>query len=427
MAVRLAARRGGFRLDMATDTDTSLRSLYICYLSLEDPLVLTQVVAYLEGLAERGHTIHLLTFEPRLAAGRRRALRTDLRRRGIVWHALRYHKRPSLPATLYDALAGAVVVTWLVLRHRLDAVHARSHVPAASALIARRLTGRQLIFDIRGLMAEEYADAGRWRREGVAYRITDAMQAAAIRAADGIVVLTERVRDHLFGGQLPPRTYVIPCCASVDALAEDRAEAEAVRGALGIGDRPVMVYVGKLAPRYMEREMVEFFTAARDVWPSLLFLVLTQSSSDSLRTEFARRGIPQADYRITRAAPQHLGAHLATANFAICFYRPTFSEIAASPTKVGEYLVAGLPVVSGPGVGDTDAILTEQGVGVIAGSFTMEGYEASAREICRLASEPGCRERCRAVGRDRFSLREVGIPRYDALYREVAAMARPDR
>jgi hypothetical protein len=35
-----------------------LRALYICYLSLEDPLVETHVVAYLEGLARRGHTIH---------------------------------------------------------------------------------------------------------------------------------------------------------------------------------------------------------------------------------------------------------------------------------------------------------------------------------------------------------------------------------
>jgi len=40
--------------------------LYVCYLSLEDPLVHSQVVAYLAGLAERGHTVHLLTFEPGL-------------------------------------------------------------------------------------------------------------------------------------------------------------------------------------------------------------------------------------------------------------------------------------------------------------------------------------------------------------------------
>src|SRR5437879_3996809 len=121
--------------------DDALRSLYICYLSLADPLVHTQVVAYLEGLARRGHTVHLLTYEPRLDAERARAMAAGLRGPGIEWHSLRYHKRPSLPATLYDAVVGAFVAARLVRRHGLDAVHARSHVPAASALIVRRLTG----------------------------------------------------------------------------------------------------------------------------------------------------------------------------------------------------------------------------------------------------------------------------------------------
>src|SRR5688572_16022298 len=82
----------------------SLRALYICYLTLEDPLVRTQVVAYLAGLAQQGHTIHLLTFEGELNPARKRELEEELAGRGIAWHALRYHKRPSLPATVFDTL-----------------------------------------------------------------------------------------------------------------------------------------------------------------------------------------------------------------------------------------------------------------------------------------------------------------------------------
>ena len=42
------------------------------------------------------------------------------------------------------------------------------------SLIARWLSGRRpaLIFDIRGLMAEEYVDAGRRREGGVPFRLT---------------------------------------------------------------------------------------------------------------------------------------------------------------------------------------------------------------------------------------------------------------
>ena len=171
--------------------DAPLRALYICYLTLEDPLVHTQVVAYLGGLVEAGHTVHLLTFDPRLDAMRRREFEDRLGELGVVWHSLRYHKRPSLPATGFDALAGAVAAARIVQRHRLDAVHARNHVPLATALIVRRLTGCRLIFDVRGLMAEEYVDAGRWKEDGIPYRLTHSVQRAGLRRAHGVV--TERM------------------------------------------------------------------------------------------------------------------------------------------------------------------------------------------------------------------------------------------
>ncbi len=401
----------------------TLRSLYICYLSLEDPLVQTQVVAYLEGLARLGHRIHLLTYEPQLDAGRRSALRAELEGRGIVWHSLRYHKRPSLPATAYDALAGALLATRLVRRHRLEAVHARSHVPAASGLLAKRLTGCRLIFDIRGLMGEEYVDAGRWRRDGLAHRITGWIQRVAIERADGIVVLTESVRRHLFGSDDRRTTLVIPCCADAHRLAEDPGRTARLRKDLGLAERAIVVYVGKLTAPYMDREMVEFFVAARRLERGLAFLALTQAPPESLVAELERAGVSDSDYRIARCEPAEIGDWLGMADFAICFCEPTFSRIASSPTKIGEYLAVGLPVVSGPGIGDGDEILGGLDVGVIVESFDEPGYEAAAERIRELASDPQCPARCRRVARKTFSLGQVGIPRYHRLYSEIAGMS----
>jgi glycosyltransferase involved in cell wall biosynthesis len=403
--------------------DAPLRALYICYLSLEDPLVHTQVVAYLGGLAEAGHTVHLLTFDPRLDVATRRELERKLRELGVAWHSLRYHKRPSLPATAFDALAGAAAAARIVKRHRLDAVHARNHVPLATALIVRRLTGCRLIFDVRGLMAEEYVDAGRWREDGIAYRLTRSVQRAGLRRADGVVTLTHAVRPHLFGTDRRPRTEVIPCCADLGRLEEQSGAGAATRRELGIGDRRVMVYVGKFTGWYMEREMVDFFAAARRLDSALLFLVLTQADQDVLRRELARAGIRDEDARVTRAEPHEVGRYLAAADFGISFIRRCFSKISSSPTKIGEYLGAGLPVVSSAGIGDLDQLLGGSGVGVLVDDFSDAGYETAARSVFALADDPRTRERCRALARRHMSLREVGIPRYDRLYRDVAALS----
>ena len=188
-------------------------SLYVCYLGLDEPLVATQVVPYLEGLASAGHRIHLLTYETRRLTRREaRSTAKHLAALGITWHHTRYHKRPSLPATLFDAVWGGVRATLIVRRHDLDVVHARVHVPAVSGLIATRLTGAALVFDVRGLMAEEYVDAGRWKPGGLPARITKAVERAAIERADGIVALTEQGRDALMGDKAHPNFEVIPCC-----------------------------------------------------------------------------------------------------------------------------------------------------------------------------------------------------------------------
>jgi glycosyltransferase involved in cell wall biosynthesis len=283
-----------------------------------------------------------------------------------------------------------------------------------------------LIFDVRGLMAEEYVDAGRWQREGLPYRLTRWVQRAALRRADGMVVLTHAVRPRLVAERAGrDANFVIPCCADLDRL-EDRArERESVRAELEIGDRPVMVYAGKFTGWYMEREMADFFAVARRSLPELLFLVLTQADPAPMLNALERNGLGAGDYRVLRAEPDEIGRYLAAADFGISFIRPSFSKISSSPTKVGEYLGAGLPVVSSAGIGDVDALLRDNGVGVLVEDFSGRGYEVAARAIAELMADPAMSERCRAVAREELSLREVGIPRYDELYRRVALSREP--
>jgi glycosyltransferase involved in cell wall biosynthesis len=405
-----------------------LRGLYICYLSLADPLVHTQVVAYLRGLAAAGHEIHLLTFETgRLTRAARRKWRRQLSQQGMKWHGLRYHKRPSLPATVYDALVGAAYAAFLVRRHRLDALHARGHVPAAMALITRWLCWPRppaLIFDIRGLMAEEYEDAGRWKRDSVPFRLAHLVQAAAIRQAAGIVVLTNRVRQQLFGSGEDPRVHVIPCCADLQGLASAAVVRERVRAELGLREAIVMVYVGKFTGWYMEREMVEFFADARENEPRMRFLILTQADQETIRQEFDKRGIETSAYTITSAPPEQIGSYLAAADFGLSFIRPSPSKASSSPTKVGEYLGAGLPVLSTAGVGDLDTLITPD-VGVLVGEHSELAYRGAYSRVQQLLVDPATPGRCRDVAARELSLAGVGVPRYLELYEGVARLSAP--
>src|ERR1043165_7358849 len=101
-----------------------MKTLYICYLGVREPLVQTQVLPYLRRLAGAGIDVSLLTFEPQFNESWNACELAEERARlagdGVRWHRRAYHKRLRGPATAYDVLAGALAAARLARRHRID-------------------------------------------------------------------------------------------------------------------------------------------------------------------------------------------------------------------------------------------------------------------------------------------------------------------
>jgi glycosyltransferase involved in cell wall biosynthesis len=182
----------------------------------------------------------------------------------------------------------------------------------------------------------------------------------------------------------------------------------------------VLIYVGKLGGWYLQREMVHFFARARGTIRDLHFLLLTQSDSSVVVAEFERLQVPDEAHTITRVGPDEVGDYLAVADAAISLIRPCHSKLSSSPTKIGEYLAAGLPIITGPRIGDVDLLLKEYDAGVILDSFDSASFDWGVHRLCERMAESGHAERCRRAATERLSLATVGVPRYHTLYQRLA-------
>jgi glycosyltransferase involved in cell wall biosynthesis len=395
-------------------------ALYICYFGNEQPLVHTQVLPYLRRIAASGVEVHLLTYETGAVAdtGRRAAIEAG----GIHWHSLRYHKRPSLLATGYDVLAGIVYSALLVLRHRIDIIHARSHVAGAMGLFLKRLFRVKLIFDFRGLMAEEYVDNGVWAENSAGFRLVKWAERALLARADRVVVLTEKLKAMLIEAPSPPvdaaKFFVIPCCIDLSQYPERESSDSAGR------NRITLAYAGSATGRYMLREMIGFFKILQDRSNRpTRFLVITRTDRSVVQRAFSECGIDSTCYSIVAATPEEVPGFLSTADIGISFIKPSRALAGATPTKIGEYLAAGLPVVSSNGVGDTDGILEPEGVGVTISELDSRSYECAAAAVVVLLNGDGVRQRCRSVAEGLYSLDSIGGPGYVELYRSLASVS----
>ncbi|HAF14713.1 MAG TPA: hypothetical protein DHU55_11740 [Blastocatellia bacterium] len=406
-----------------------VRTLYVCYFGLREPLVQTQVLPYLRQLQSENVRVSLLTFEPRLRetwtaddiAKQRAALNAE----GISWHCLKYHKWPSLPATIYDMAVGALAIRRVMRREGVSILHARNHIPGVMSAIAKRLTGGHLVFDIRGFMPEEYTDAGVWPENGYLYRGLKRVERYLLRVSDAFVLLTEKARDIVFPGcsdtdKLGRPIEVIPCCVDFERFeTAEQTSRESLRAELNLTGRRVIVYVGSFGGWYMTDEMTDFLVVAHSRDPATFSMILTQSPRQMVIDRMSTLGIEQENFLVTQVTPGEVPRYLKAADIAISFIKPCYSKQSSSPTKIAEYLASGLPVVCNAGVGDLDKLIEEDHVGALLREFTPQAYLKALGEIEIMRGDKTLADRLRGVARREFDLVDVGRTRYRRLYERL--------
>lgn len=420
--------RFGNELEM---TDTPKHTLYICYFGLREPLVQTQVIPYLLEIAKAGIRVSLLTFEPSLkhnwTAEQIESMRQTLRDAAIEWDCLAYHKRPSAIATAYDIFAGVRFIRRKIRDEQINILHGRVHVPTLMGALARRLSFHKpkLLFDIRGFFPEEYTDAGVWPENGLLYRTAKRVEKWLMRESDGFVVLTEKAREILFPesketgfDKLERPVEVIPCCVDFEKRFSGDSDIlrEEKRRELNIRDRLVFTHVGALGGLYLTNEIADFLETARLGDRKTFALFLTQTDPNLIIPLLKSRGFDDADFFVGTAPPADMPGFLNAADVGLSFVKAGYATQSRSPTKIPEYLAAGLPIIANSGVGDVDRLIIEEGVGVLIDSFDRETYIKGLKQLAELGD---IRDRCRETARRKFDLEDVGGVKYRQLYRRL--------
>lgn len=397
------------------------RVLYISYTGLLQPLGESQVLQYLLSLSGR-HDITLVSYErPEDLANQAslKAMAERCSKAGLRWIRLRYHKAPSMPATLYDILAGTLVTFWIAMLGRIQIVHTRSYVPGVIGLLHKRLAGRRFVFDMRGFWPDERVDGGIWRPGSRAYRITKAIERRLLLAADVVVSLTrsgvrEMERFPYLAGR-KTRLEVIPTCTNMDTFRPLPPPP---------GERPLTIgYVGSAGTWYMFPETAACLKLLFEMKPEARLLVINRTEHDYIRDTLVAAGMDLGRVEIRSARYDEVAGQIARMDATVFFIKPVFSKRASCPTKLGEFLACGKPVLSNSGVGDVAEFLASQNAGVSIDRFDETEYRAALGQLLALVEDPTTPDRCIRLAREEFSL-ESGVARYDAIYRSLVDASR---
>ena len=342
-----------------SDSNPGIRILYLTAESSKEPIIQSQVVNLLGRMAgyDEISRITLITFDD-MQGGSEDPSHVSRK----IKHILKKNRGDlrNIVVSVYHALAN---------RREYDLLHVRSYLPMFAAVLAKVLYGKKVLFDPRGLFAEEQSYFERRRFVTFIFKRLERLFCAV---SDAIVVVSEPFKEHLLARYaLPPhRVTVIPTFSSPY---EDRTRETGdvdLRKMLHWEDSTIFVYSGSLGQWQMIEEVITFFSHVRDRIANSRFLFLS-AQTEELTKRLAGR-LPVNAYAVYSVPSKELSAHLSQCDFGVLFRTDHIVNRVSAPIKVKDYLIAGLPIIISDRVGDSSEFVRQNGFGIVLSDLSRD-------------------------------------------------------
>ena len=248
---------------------------------------------------------------------------------------------------------------------------AENHLPGMLGKALKRRYQFPVVVDLHGAVPEEslelWGDRPPSLTQRLKMRAINEAERRIVREADGIVVVSRSMVEHLelkYGAQLG-RHIEYPCAVDLELFVSP-TEGAATRSREGFGlpkNEPLLVYSGGMQPWQMVEDTLMLWQAlcARK---RCAMLVLTTDSHDAhaLVTKVFRSTACSRPLIMSVPAPA-MSALVPAGDLGFVLRRDSIVNRVSFPTKCGEYLACGLPVVTSAFAGPCASIVASEHIG----------------------------------------------------------------
>lgn len=363
---------------------------YLSIDSVQEGVGSSQITPLILGLAKNGQRVCLITFEKVQPS---EDLAKKFKGAGVEWTPCEFGK--------VGALAGVLRLN--KLRKSVpnsNVLHGRSDIPTVAALWSN--IDAPVLWDVRSLWSDQRKLIGTSGWNSLSARGARSLENVSAKNAAAMTTLTAAVVPILEKrhARLPGIREVIPTC----------------------------VQTSKFTPSPMPKgELVCLlsgtFNNYYDINRTRQIIISLRKSID-LKVIWARAGespdtrLGVGEDLVISATHSQMPKLVADSHFgmAICKEDNLESLAAAVPTKIGEFLASGRPVIVSKGIGDMELLLSSSKTGITVGHS--DSLSNLGEQISGLISDPAIEERCRALAMEHFDM-DKAITTYSRIYSQM--------
>ena len=403
--------------------------LYLSYDGMTDSLGKSQVLPYLVGLSTKGFRITLISFEKNnLLKKHKSQIEIITKNSDINWIPLIYTSKPPILSTLWDIFRLKKTVRRLFKQNNFKIVHCRSYITALVGLWVKKKFDTRFLFDMRGFWVDERVEGNIWNLKNpifsAIYKYFKRKELTLLTNADYIISLTELAKDEIKSWEkfknIDLKIAVIPCCADLKLFSKaniKQNQLKSLRERLKIPENSfILSYVGSIGTWYLMKEMFDFFKLLLEQKKESHFLIITHDNKTNIWNYVNDLAINSHNITVVSADRTEVPYYIALSDYSIFFIKQVYSKKASSPTKLGEIMGIGIPIICNSGIGDVDAIVNNSNCGFLINNFTENEY---LQVIDKIVHHFKFDEKDIINGADNYFSLDKGIEKYYATYKEL--------
>ncbi len=361
---------------------------YLSIDSIQEGVGASQIVPLICGLSRNGIKTSLVSFEKKEPDLQ---FRKALRDAGVTWSFLDFGK--------YGAIAGLDRIRRLQKNIPQSLVlHGRSDMATFASITSREIA--PTLWDVRSLWADQRSIINNSGIIDPIRSIARLLEKKCASGSVGLSTLTSAVVPVLErrNGQLPEIREVIPTCVDLNLFAKKNMPTGELKCLLS----------GTFNGFYdLKRTREVIFEIRKRTKMQVIWARPMESQVQQLNV---------GEDLIISATYVNMPKIIADSHFGIAICKEDIGESlsASSPTKIGEFLSVGRPVIVSAGLGDLDNLLARYNAGVVLSRNNLNIWD----NLIDLITDSETVSNCRRLAEDEYNM-EVAIQKYMKLYIKI--------
>ncbi len=381
--------------------------LFLSFDGILEPLGYSQVLSYLIKLS-KGRNISILSIEKENDLSNYIHFQKILnitKENNINWQYVRYKKGKLKYFIVIYFFIKTIKIYYV---NKINIIHARSYISGLLSYFLKFFFRFNFIFDIRGFWIEERVEWKLWDSKSFKFLFFKFFEKKIYNKSDSIVVLTNDAKEIIKKKILKKESdkiFVIP--TSIEILNHNINKKIKNK-------EPIFTHLGSIGTRYDFLKYLKLLNIINDKYKVKL-QIINKGEHENIKQIIRTNNFENLDYHIEYVAPYKVLDHIKNSDFGIFFPINGFYLNGYFPTKLGEFLSLGIPVITSSINNHVNDIILSNNVGIIIDSVNPD-YHIILNKIKKLIDDDQLEVRCRNVAKQHFDMNNA-IKKYSIIYK----------